>query len=353
MVVLELGGLEDRPSLLVAVMFSLILYIENRMYRTRSLKKLNVIDEGWRLLDFKNNKVGAFIEKATVPPAAIQVRTSPLRRTSSILTRKRPPAPPARHGVTRPTKLSSSSPPKSSPSTTSCTDQYSQLQRDMIKGFGSAKDNWFSSFMLSVEHLTSWHRLFVDPLSRAMYSSDGPDFEFLQQRRREGLSIHEAVWELAWKNPGRKWPRWSAGFTSMKEDHLMKKHVLINAALIAGTLAAGAGISWLVCQLNRPVVVAFNMKSTVDAFFDSAGRRSLDEAQTKALSDRFNASLEASLRDWQVRHRALILVAPAVVQGAPDITREIQTDVARRMKEGGDARPCPGPDAADRQRDGR
>ena len=25
----------------------------------------------------------------------------------------------------------------------------------------------------------------------------------------------------------------------------MKKHVLINAALIAGTLAAGAGISWL------------------------------------------------------------------------------------------------------------
>lgn len=70
----------------------------------------------------------------------------------------------------------------------------------------------------------------------------------------------------------------------MKEDHLMKKHVLINAALIAGMLAASAGVSWLVCQLNRPVVVAFNMKSTVDAFFDSAGRRSLDEAQTKKHS---------------------------------------------------------------------
>ena len=45
-------------------MFSLIIYIENRMYRTpRNLKKLNVIDEGWRLLDFKNHKVGEFIEK--------------------------------------------------------------------------------------------------------------------------------------------------------------------------------------------------------------------------------------------------------------------------------------------------
>lgn len=114
----------------------------------------------------------------------------------------------------------------------------------------------------------------------------------------------------------------------------MKKNTLVTAALIAGTLVASAGVSWLTCWLNRPVVAAFNMKSTVDAFFESTTRRSLDEAQAKALSDRFNASLEASLRDWQVRHRALILVAPAVVQGAPDITREIQTDVARRMKEG-------------------
>ncbi|HCN6439068.1 TPA: hypothetical protein ACNTP1_003998, partial [Escherichia coli] len=48
----------------------------------------------------------------------------------------------------------------------------------------------------------SWHRLFVDPLSRAMYSSDGPDFEFVQQKRKEGLSIHEAVWQLAWKKSG-------------------------------------------------------------------------------------------------------------------------------------------------------
>ena len=49
MVVLELGGLESRPSLLIAVMFSLIIYIENRMYQSpRGLKKLNVIDEGWK-----------------------------------------------------------------------------------------------------------------------------------------------------------------------------------------------------------------------------------------------------------------------------------------------------------------
>ncbi|WP_396271604.1 hypothetical protein [Klebsiella pneumoniae] len=57
MVVLELGGQESRPSLLIAVMFSLIIYIENRMYQSpRGLKKLNVIDEGWKLLISKMKK---------------------------------------------------------------------------------------------------------------------------------------------------------------------------------------------------------------------------------------------------------------------------------------------------------
>ncbi|MBY8738408.1 type-F conjugative transfer system protein TrbI [Escherichia coli] len=84
--------------------------------------------------------------------------------------------------------------------------------------------------------------------------------------------------------------------------------------------------------LNAPVTVAFNMKQTVDAFFDSASQKQLSEAQSKALSARFNTALEASLQAWQQKHHAVILVSPAVVQGAPDITREIQQDIARRMR---------------------
>lgn len=121
MVVLELGGLEDRPSLLVAVMFSLIIYIENRMYRTpRNLKKLNVIDEGWRLLDFKITRSVNLLRKATVRPAVIPVPISPSHRTSSTLTLIRPPVLPARHGVTPPTKLSSNRVRRSSRNTTNC-----------------------------------------------------------------------------------------------------------------------------------------------------------------------------------------------------------------------------------------
>ncbi|ECZ8128424.1 type IV secretion system protein TraC [Salmonella enterica] len=204
MVVLELGGLEDRPSLLVAVMFSLIIYIENRMYRTpRNLKKLNVIDEGWRLLDFKNRKVGDFIEKG--------YRTA-RRHTGAYITitqnivdfdsDKASSAARAAWGNSSYKIILKQSAKEFAKYNQLYPDQFPQLHREMIEKFGAAKDQWFSSFLLQVENHSSWHRLFVDPLSRAMYSSDGPDFEFVQQKRKEGLSIHEAVWQLAWKKSG-------------------------------------------------------------------------------------------------------------------------------------------------------
>lgn len=56
----------------------------------------------------------------------------------------------------------------------------------MIGKFGAAKDQWFSSFLLQVENHSSWHRLFVDPLSRAMYSSDGPDLSLCSRSVKRG-----------------------------------------------------------------------------------------------------------------------------------------------------------------------
>lgn len=64
---------------------------------------------------------------------------------------------------------------------------------------------------------------------------------------------------------------------------------------LAGVLAINMVISYGIVRLNAPVTVAFNMKQTVDAFFDSASQKQLSEAQSKALSARFNTALEASL----------------------------------------------------------
>lgn len=199
MVVLELGGLQDKPALLAAVMFSLIIYIEDKMYRSsRSQKKVCCIDEGWKLLNFKNEKVGSFIEtgyrtvrrhfgsfitisqnikdfdadeasaaaKAAWGNSAYKVVLKQDTSEFKIYNQNRP-------------------------------NQFSEHERLVISRFGDAKDQWFSSFMLRINDISSFHRLFVDPLSRAMFSSNGKDFEFLQSRRREGVDIHDAVYELA------------------------------------------------------------------------------------------------------------------------------------------------------------
>lgn len=103
-------------------------------------------------------------------------------------------------------------------------------------------------------------------------------------------------------------------------------------ALVGTILASNVFITCLVLAHTAPRVVAFDMKKTLDSFMDSVSQKPLSEAQSKALSDRFNAALEQSLADYQKTNHVLILVSPAVVQGAPDVTRKIQTDIATRMK---------------------
>lgn len=217
MVVLELGGLESRQSLLVAVMFSLIIYIENRMYDTpRTVKKLNVIDEGWKLLDFKNQKVGTFIEKGY--RTARRHNGSYITITQNIVDFDSPEASSAARaawGNSSYKAILKQSAKEFAKYNQLYPDQFLPFERDMIAKFGSAKKQWFSSFMLSVEAQSSWHRLFVDPLSRAMYSSKGEDFEFIQTKRQEGMGIHDAVYALACRN----FPEEMASLEAWVDEH--------------------------------------------------------------------------------------------------------------------------------------
>ncbi len=111
------------------------------------------------------------------------------------------------------------------------------------------------------------------------------------------------------------------------------RRISVIVALVLFALATSAFLSRVVLEYSTPRVVAFDMKKTLDSFMDSVSQKQLtEEAQSKALSDRFNDALEKSLAEYQQQHHVVILVSPAVVQGAPDVTRNIQHDIARRMK---------------------
>ncbi|HFN1103695.1 TPA: type-F conjugative transfer system protein TrbI [Klebsiella variicola subsp. variicola] len=118
----------------------------------------------------------------------------------------------------------------------------------------------------------------------------------------------------------------------VKMTSLSFRRIPVIVALVLFALATSAFLSRVVLEYSTPRVVAFDMKKTLDSFMDSVSQKQLTEAQSKALSDRFNDALEKSLAEYQQQHHVVILVSPAVVQGAPDVTRNIQHDIARRMK---------------------
>ena len=98
------------------------------------------------------------------------------------------------------------------------------------------------------------------------------------------------------------------------------RRIPVIVALVLFALATSAFLSRVVLEYSTPRVVAFDMKKTLDSFMDSVSQKQLTEAQSKALSDRFNDALEKSLAEYQQQHHVVILVSPAVVQGAPDVT---------------------------------
>ena len=74
------------------------------------------------------------------------------------------------------------------------------------------------------------------------------------------------------------------------------RRIPVIVALVLFALATSAFLSRVVLEYSTPRVVAFDMKKTRDSFMDSVSQKQLTEAQSKALSDRFNDALEKSLR---------------------------------------------------------
>lgn len=108
----------------------------------------------------------------------------------------------------------------------------------------------------------------------------------------------------------------------------VKGGVLAIAALLAMT-----GVAYVTAKAVTPDVVVFDMKGTVDLFIQQSSQMKLDEAKAGVLTARFNTALNDSLRDWQADNQAIVLAKPAVISTQPDITAEIQADIARRMQE--------------------
>ena len=194
-VVLELGELENQPDLLKSVLFALILHIEEKMYQgdanRKNRKKLCVIDEAWRLLSGSNKTAASFIERG--------YRTARKHNASFItITHKvndfYASAEAEASWACSETKIIMRQNEKAFKDfLVKNPDYFDTYQQTLIKSFRASATSGFSEFMVQQGAVTSFHRLFLDPLSRIMFSSKASEHKAVGSLVEEGMSTGDAI----------------------------------------------------------------------------------------------------------------------------------------------------------------
>lgn len=193
---IELEGFND--NVLRPVVFALMVSINQAMYLAggRSIPKVCIIEEAWSLMSGSNRQSRAFIDKgyrtarkfggsfATVTQGITDFFKSSESQAAynnsdiKIVLRQ---------GSDFDTYI------KDNP--TAFTPSHVQL----IKRFPEAKMAGFSCAMIRAGSTVTFHRLFVDPWSIALYSSDPRHYEYCEQLMHNGAPLLDAIEETAWK----------------------------------------------------------------------------------------------------------------------------------------------------------
>lgn len=197
--VLEMGELKNKPDLLAAVMFSMMIYVEQRMFLSeRQQSKVCLIDEAWKLLSKDNKRAEDFIENGYRTARKYNGAYITITQGIEDFDGKRA------SGAAKAAWANSSFKIVLRQNRDSfrkyCLenpDAFSAYEREVIEGFPAAREAHFSAFMLRYGGQVSFHRLLLDPISRVMFSSDGEDYDFREAGMRAGRDIHDIILDLA------------------------------------------------------------------------------------------------------------------------------------------------------------
>jgi len=76
-------------------------------------------------------------------------------------------------------------------------DYFSEYEQTLIQSFRGSAQNGFSEMMVQQGNVSSFHRLFLDPFQRVMYSSRADEHQAIQKMVASGLSVADAIAKLA------------------------------------------------------------------------------------------------------------------------------------------------------------
>lgn len=194
--VLELGSLQNTPDLMATVLYALIIAIDEYMYQSsRVIPKVCAIDEAWRLLGGKSERVASFIEvgyrTSRKHNGSFMTVTQGLNDFSMSRAARAAWDNSAIKIIAKQDTLALQNYVKENP------NFFTKNQIELLKTFGNASVNGFSSFLLAMHGEMYPSRLFLDPLRRTLFSSTGADFEYIKDARKNGIDISQAIYDRA------------------------------------------------------------------------------------------------------------------------------------------------------------
>lgn len=83
---------------------------------------------------------------------------------------------------------------------------------------------------------------------------------------------------------------------------------------------------------REPRVVEYDINETVASFHQSIGQSDLTEEQREQEINRFTQTLDDVVREYAVDNHVVVLVSPAVVSGAVNVTKEIQQSLLQTLQ---------------------
>ena len=109
---------------------------------------------------------------------------------------------------------------------------------------------------------------------------------------------------------------------------------LLATLVLAAAVASAVAVAMVrLTQPDPPRIASVRLTELTARFaLDTAGQNASGEAAA-AEARRWGAALQSALRTVAERHRAVLLPARAVAEGAPDLTAEVEAALTRALGE--------------------
>ena len=87
-------------------------------------------------------------------------------------------------------------------------------------------------------------------------------------------------------------------------------------------------------SMQPPRMASFDMKGTLRLFSQQLAAKELSDEEREQAIARFTHAMEVATEAYSREHRMVLLVAPAVIDGAVDATPVIQAAIKVNMQQG-------------------